>query len=201
VAIGIDLGTTYSCVGVWNRQKGAVEIIADESGNRTTPSYVSFTSSGERLVGESAKTHASQEPENTVLPPPPPPLPRAPAGAPCPRLFGAHRRGPAATDRCPTPRVPCAQVFDAKRLIGRKITDPSVISDKEHWPFKVVDGGGGRPQIIIQYQGEERKFFAEEISAMVLQRMKVGRRAQLHAAATLLLARLWHSPDRLRCCG
>merc|ERR1712233_173192 len=101
-AVGIDLGTTYSCVGIW--QNDRVEIIANDQGNRTTPSYVAFT--------------------------------------------------------------------DAKRLIGRKFTDPGVQSDMKHWPFKVVSGTGGTPIIEVEYKGETKKFKAEEISSMVLVKMK-----------------------------
>lgn len=127
VAIGIDLGTTYSCVGVW--QNGKVDIIPNDMGERTTPSYVAFTESGERLVGDAAKNQVTRNPQNTV--------------------------------------------FDAKRLIGRKFTDPTVQSDIKLWPFKVEkEKIGERPQIVVNYQGEVKNFFAEEISAMVLQKMK-----------------------------
>ncbi|CAM8976333.1 hypothetical protein QQ045_001870 [Rhodiola kirilowii] len=124
-AIGIDLGTTYSCVGVW--QNDRVEIIANDQGNRTTPSYVAFTDT-ERLIGDAAKNQVAMNPHNTV--------------------------------------------FDAKRLIGRKITDPSVQSDMKLWPFKVVAGPGDKPMIVVQYKGEEKKFSAEEISSMVLTKMR-----------------------------
>ena len=125
-AIGIDLGTTYSCVGVW--QNGKVDIIPNDMGERTTPSYVAFTDS-ERLVGVAAKNQVTRNPTNTV--------------------------------------------FDAKRLIGRKFEEREVQEDIKLWPFKVVkDPNSDRPQIQITYQGQEKKFFAEEISAMVLQKMK-----------------------------
>ncbi|KAJ9464948.1 Heat shock 70 kDa protein [Diplonema papillatum] len=126
-AIGIDLGTTYSCVGVWQNER--VEIIANDQGNRTTPSYVAFTDS-ERLIGDAAKNQAALNPTNTV--------------------------------------------FDAKRLIGRKFSDASVQSDIQHWPFKVVAQGGKdeKPLIEVQYLGVKKTFMAEEISAMVLQKMK-----------------------------
>ncbi len=125
-AIGIDLGTTYSCVGVW--QNGKVDIIPNDMGERTTPSYVAFTDT-ERLVGDAAKNQITRNPTNTV--------------------------------------------FDAKRLIGRKYEDREVQEDIKLWPFKVVkDPKSDRPQIVITYQKQEKKFFAEEISAMVLQKLK-----------------------------
>lgn len=122
-AIGIDLGTTYSCVGVWQNDK--VEIIANDQGNRTTPSYVSFTDT-ERLVGDGAKNASSMNPENTI--------------------------------------------FDAKRLIGRKFTDPSVQSDIKSWPFQVVNRGGN-PVIRVTYNNETRDFSPEEISSMILAKL------------------------------
>ena len=123
-AIGIDLGTTYSCVGVF--QHGKVEIIANDQGNRTTPSYVAFTDT-ERLIGDAAKNQVALNPNNTV--------------------------------------------FDAKRLIGRKLDDPTVQADIKHWPFKVI-GDGGKPKIQVEYKGEEKSFYPEEISSMVLVKMK-----------------------------
>lgn len=125
IVIGIDLGTTYSCVGIY--QNNTVEIISNEQGLRTTPSYVSFTDT-ERVIGEAAKSLAASNPENTV--------------------------------------------FDAKRLIGRKFSDPSVQSDIKHWPFKVVGGSNDEPLIVVNYLGKERKFRPEEISAMILTKMK-----------------------------
>ncbi|VAI50177.1 unnamed protein product [Triticum turgidum subsp. durum] len=124
-AIGIDLGTTYSCVGVWQHDR--VEIIANDQGNRTTPSYVAFTDS-ERLIGDAAKNQVAMNPINTV--------------------------------------------FDAKRLIGRRFTDSTVQSDIKLWPFKVVAGPGDKPMINVQYKGEEKQFAAEEISSMVLIKMR-----------------------------
>ncbi|XP_029692808.1 heat shock 70 kDa protein 1 [Takifugu rubripes] len=123
-AIGIDLGTTYSCVGVF--QHGKVEIIANDQGNRTTPSYVAFSDT-ERLIGDAAKNQVALNPSNTV--------------------------------------------FDAKRLIGRRLEDPTVQGDMKHWPFQVV-GDGGRPKIQVDYKGEEKSFYPEEISSMVLVKMK-----------------------------
>lgn len=133
-AIGIDLGTTYSCVGIW--QNDRVEIIANEQGNRTTPSYVAFTDS-ERLIGDAAKSHAATNPKNTV--------------------------------------------FDAKRLIGRKITDSTVKSDMLHWPFTVKAGIADKPQIEVDFKGERSTFQPEEISAMVLTKMKQTAEAYLGA--------------------
>ncbi|XVF23330.1 hypothetical protein REPUB_Repub13aG0028700 [Reevesia pubescens] len=124
-AIGIDLGTTYSCVGVW--QNDRVEIIANYQGNRTTPSYVAFTET-ERLIGDAAKNQVAMNPQNTV--------------------------------------------FDAKRLIGRRFSDPSVQSDMKLWPFKVIPGPGDKPMIVVRYKGEEKQFSTEEISSMVLTKMK-----------------------------
>jgi L1 cell adhesion molecule like protein len=124
-AIGIDLGTTYSCVGVW--QNDRVEIIANDQGSRTTPSYVSFTDT-ERLIGDAAKNDAARNPSNTV--------------------------------------------FDAKRLIGRKFDDPSVQADMKHWAFEVFSGPGNKPLIRVNFKGETKTFSPEEISAMVLSKMK-----------------------------
>ena len=123
--VGIDLGTTYSCVGIW--QNDRVEIIANDQGNRTTPSYVGFTEN-ERLIGDAAKNQVAMNPTNTV--------------------------------------------FDAKRLIGRKFTDPIVQQDMKHWPFKVVQREGDKPYIQVDFKGETKTFAPEEISSMVLQKMK-----------------------------
>ena len=123
-ALGIDLGTTYSAVAVW--KNGQVELIANDQGNRTTPSYVAFTDS-ERLIGESAKYQAAANPKNTI--------------------------------------------FDAKRLIGRKLDD-SVKSDMTHWPFVVKPNSDNKPQIEVDFKEERVTFQPEEISAMVLTKMK-----------------------------
>jgi L1 cell adhesion molecule like protein len=124
-AIGIDLGTTYSCVGVWQNER--VEIIANDQGNRTTPSYVAFTDA-ERLVGDAAKNQVSMNPENTI--------------------------------------------FDAKRLIGRKIDDANIQADMQHWPFKVTAKDGGKPHVQVEFKGEQKTFSPEEISAIILTKMK-----------------------------
>ncbi|CAM6024986.1 unnamed protein product [Sphagnum balticum] len=124
-AIGIDLGTTYSCVGVWQHDR--VEIIANDQGNRTTPSYVAFTDT-ERLIGDAAKNQVAMNPQNTV--------------------------------------------FDAKRLIGRRFSDPSVQGDMKLWPFKVIPGPADKPVIVVNFKGEQKQFGAEEISSMVLVKMK-----------------------------
>jgi len=137
VAIGIDLGTTYSCVGVWKHD--GVEIIANDQGNRTTPSYVAFTDS-ERLIGDAAKNQTARNPENTV--------------------------------------------FDAKRLIGRKFNDSAVQADAKLWPFKLISGAGDKPMIEVQSQGETKKFHPEEISSMVLMKMKETAESYLGTAVT-----------------
>ncbi|CAO3672118.1 unnamed protein product [Umbelopsis vinacea] len=123
-AVGIDLGTTYSCVGVW--QNDRVEIIANDQGNRTTPSYVAFTDT-ERLIGDAAKNQVAMNPHNTV--------------------------------------------FDAKRLIGRRFNDAEVQSDMKHWPFKVIDKDG-KPNVEIEHKGEKKTFTPEEISSMILVKMR-----------------------------
>ena len=125
-AIGIDLGTTYSCVGVYNNNK--VEIIPNEMGMNTTPSVVSFEGK-ERLIGQAAKDKITQNYKNTI--------------------------------------------YDAKRLIGRRYTDKTVKEDMKKWPFKIEkDENSDRPLIVVEYLNEIKKFFPEEISSMVLGKMK-----------------------------
>lgn len=124
-AIGIDLGTTYSCVGVWQHDR--VEIISNDQGNRTTPSYVAFTDD-ERLIGDAAKNQTAMNPKNTV--------------------------------------------FDAKRLIGRKFSDKKVQDDMKDWSYEVVAGPGDKPMIKVESHGERKTFSPEEISSMVLTKMK-----------------------------
>jgi heat shock protein 1/8 len=123
-AIGIDLGTTYSCVAVWKDER--VQVIANDMGNYTTPSYVAF-SDNERLIGDAAKNQAALNPTNTI--------------------------------------------YDAKRLIGRKFSDATVQQDIKHWPFKVVSVDD-KPKICAMYKGEEKSFSPEEISSMILSKMK-----------------------------
>ena len=124
IAIGIDLGTTYSCVGVY--QNGKVEIIANDMGERTTPSYVSFTDT-ERLIGAPAKSAAASNPTNTV--------------------------------------------YDAKRMIGRDFSDQKLQENLRHFSFKIVDRNN-KPKISVTYKNEEKEFTPEEISSMVLVKMK-----------------------------
>jgi len=141
--IGIDLGTTYSCVGVY--KNGRVEIIANDQGNRITPSYVAFTDENERLIGDAAKNQLTSNPENTI--------------------------------------------FDAKRLIGRSWTEKSVQSDKKYFPFTLVEKNS-KPHVQVLVNGENKIFAPEEISAMVLTKMKEISEAYLgkkvtHAVVTV----------------
>jgi heat shock protein 5 len=123
--VGIDLGTTYSCVGIF--KNGRVEIIANDQGNRITPSYVAFTAEGERLIGDAAKNQLTTNPENTI--------------------------------------------FDAKRMIGRRWDEPVVQADIKHWPFKVIQKNG-KPHCQVKVNNEDKTFAPEEVSAMVLGKMR-----------------------------
>ncbi|KAL3990083.1 Endoplasmic reticulum chaperone BiP [Acanthocheilonema viteae] len=123
--IGIDLGTTYSCVGVY--KNGRVEVIANDQGSRITPSYVAFTRDGQRVIGDAAKNQLTTNPENTV--------------------------------------------FDVKRLIGRLYNDSTVQQDIKHWPFHVVNMGN-KPIIKLKVGKDVKTFAPEQISAMVLGKMK-----------------------------
>ncbi|MED6154009.1 70-kilodalton heat shock protein, partial [Stylosanthes scabra] len=125
VAIGIDLGTTYSCVAVWRHDR--VEIIANDQGNRITPSYVAFTDT-HRMIGDAAKNQVAANPTNTV--------------------------------------------FDSKRLIGRKFSDPHVQNDMKLWPFQVIANADDIPRIIVEHKCEKKSFTAEEISSMILVKMR-----------------------------
>ena len=130
-AVGIDLGTTYSCVGVFREDR--CDIIANDQGNRTTPSFVAFTDT-ERLIGDAAKNQVAMNPTNTV--------------------------------------------FDAKRLIGRKFADPEVQADMKHFPFKIIDKAS-KPVIEVEFKGETKTFTPEEISSMVLTKMRETAEAYL----------------------
>ena len=131
-AIGIDLGTTYSCVGVWRDNR--CEIIANDQGNRTTPSYVAFTKT-ERIIGDGAKNQSAMNPSNTV--------------------------------------------YDAKRLIGRDFDDPVIKKEIQGFPFTVTDDGHNKPIIEVDYKDETKLFHPEEISAMILIKMKETAEAYL----------------------
>ncbi|KAL4557820.1 hypothetical protein LXL04_036013 [Taraxacum kok-saghyz] len=131
-AIGIDLGTTYSCVAVWKHDR--IEIITNDQGNRTTPSCVAFADA-ERLIGDGAKNQAAMNPANTI--------------------------------------------FDAKRLIGRRFSDSKVQEDMKLWPFKVIEGSADTPKIVVSYKGQDKEFLAEEISSMILGKMKETAEAYL----------------------
>jgi L1 cell adhesion molecule like protein len=123
-SIGIDLGTTFSCVGIF--KDGKVEIIANDQGNRTTPSFVGFTNE-ERLIGDAAKNSASSNPKNTI--------------------------------------------YDSKRMIGRNFNDPAVQEEMKHFSYSVVNKNN-KPTIEVDYRNERKQFTPEEISSMILYKMK-----------------------------
>eukprot|EP00268_Persea_americana_P059932 TRINITY_DN7414_c1_g3_i1.p1 TRINITY_DN7414_c1_g3~~TRINITY_DN7414_c1_g3_i1.p1 ORF type:complete len:645 (-),score=111.04 TRINITY_DN7414_c1_g3_i1:196-2130(-) len=122
--IGIDLGTTYSCAGVWRNSR--VEIIPNDQGNKTTPSFVAFTGT-KRFIGEDAEHQSTRNPQNTV--------------------------------------------FDVKRFIGRRFSDASVQNDLKYWPFKLISDERDKPMIVVQYKGESKEFYPEQISSFVLTKM------------------------------
>jgi len=138
IPIGIDLGTTFSCVAYWDPARKEHKIIPNTEGDNTTPSIVAFTVpknkkaaagfKSERLVGSAALNQSSRNAENTI--------------------------------------------YDAKRLIGRSITDKDIVADMKLWPFKVTEGKGGRPMINCKYDGADKQFMPEEISAMILEKLK-----------------------------
>ncbi|KAK7374831.1 hypothetical protein VNO80_08274 [Phaseolus coccineus] len=135
-AVGIDLGTTYSCVAVWLEEHCRVEIIHNDQGCRTTPSSVAFTEN-QRLIGDAAKNQAAINPTNTV--------------------------------------------FDVKRLIGRRYSDPIIQDDLKLWPFKVIADSDDKPMIAVSYQGQEKHISAEEISSMILTKMRETAEAYLES--------------------
>ncbi len=136
IAIGIDLGTTYSCVGIY--QNGTVDIIANDQGNRTTPSWVAFTDS-ERLIGESAKSQAARNPKNTIN--------------------------------------------DIKRLMGKTLTDSTVHNDKKYASYDIVEKDN-KLKVKVEYKNELKYFTPEEISSMVLVKMKETAEAYLGQKVT-----------------
>lgn len=139
--MSMDIGTVNSCASVWIDNR--VEIITNESGNRTTPSMVAFTEN-ERMIGDAAKNQCAMNPKNTV--------------------------------------------FDAKRLIGRRFSDPSVQKDLKHYPFKVIDDGNDKPLIQVEFKGETKQFRPEEISAMVVSKMKEDVESYLGKKVTSIVA-------------
>jgi heat shock protein 1/8 len=143
--IGIDLGTTYSCVAVW--RNGRAEVCPNEQGHRITPSYVAWTRDGQRLIGDAAKNQASSNPANTV--------------------------------------------FDVKRLIGRKFSDPTVKADAKLFPFRCVSAPGDKPAVEVEVAaGQRKRFSPEEVSAMLLRKLKESAESYLgepvtHAVVTV----------------
>ncbi|GJV72117.1 putative heat shock protein 70 family protein [Tanacetum coccineum] len=140
IAIGIDLGTTYSCVAVWFDQHNRVEIIPNEQGNNVTPSCVACNET-ELLVGESAKNQITRNPTNTV--------------------------------------------FDVKRLIGSRFSDSRLHENIQSWPFKVIEGSGDKPLIVLEHNGENKEFSAEEISSMILKSLKEAAEAYIETTVTV----------------
>ncbi|CAL4938755.1 unnamed protein product [Urochloa decumbens] len=138
-AVGIDLGTTYSCVAIWRRDRNCGEVIANDQGNRLTPSCVAFTDA-ERFVGEAAVNQAALNPANTVS--------------------------------------------EVKRLISRRFSDDTVQEDIKLWPFKVAAGRDDRPMILVKYKGKEKQFMPEEISSVVLAKMRETAEAYLGTTVT-----------------
>ncbi|CAK4175857.1 unnamed protein product [Aphanomyces euteiches] len=132
LTVGIDLGTTFSCVGLW--QDDQVKILTNDLDSHTTSSFVAFTDS-EYLVGDAAKSHRAMNPANTV--------------------------------------------FDVKRLIGRKFSDPAVQEGIKHWPFKVVPDADDNPQIVVDFKGETKTFTPEDIASIILAKMKEVAEASL----------------------
>lgn len=132
--IGIDLGTTYSCVAVFDTETQKVRVLPNNIGELTTPSWVAFTSTG-RVVGQPAKSQASMNATNTV--------------------------------------------YDVKRIIGRSLDDPVTREEAKRFPYSIVDGGDGRPQVEVEWKGNKSRFSPEEISSMVLLEMKTSAEAAL----------------------
>nr|XP_043625182.1 heat shock cognate 70 kDa protein [Erigeron canadensis] len=126
-AIGIDLGTTYSCAAAWFRQKNRVEIIPNEQGNHVTPSFVAVNDT-EIVVGEGAKLQIIRKATNTI--------------------------------------------FDVKRMIGKRFQDPQLQKDLEAWPFKIIEGPRAKPNVVVEFEGKKKTFAPEELSAMVLKKIK-----------------------------
>ncbi|KAJ0773656.1 putative Heat shock protein 70 family [Helianthus annuus] len=132
--VGIDLGTTYSCVAVWFDQHNRVEILPNEQGNKITPSCVASNDT-EFLVGEGTKNQITRNPTNTV--------------------------------------------FDVKRLMGRRFSDVKLQKDIQSLPIKVVEGPTDKPMIVLEHMGINKEFSPEEISSMILKKLKEAAEAYL----------------------